>query len=405
MSKLCVWLSPLLFLWPSGARAAGPFALADGDRVVFLGSTLIEREQRYGYWETALTSRYPDRKVVFRNLGWSGDTVFGHARAGFGSVADGFKHLKEHVLSLKPTVIILGYGTNESFDGPEGLPRFVEGCKTLLNALAPTKARIVWLSPLRQEKLPAPLPDPAAPNRNLRLYADAIKELARQQDQLFIDLYDLLGPEGTFRPDTLLTDNGIHLTAHGYWHAALALERGLGLKERAWLLDLKADGTVVAAQGTQVKAADARGLSFEVTDAVLPVAPCPDKDTRALPGTARVLRLQGLAPGKHTLMIDGKPVLTAATADWARGLELPGGPERAQAEQLRQAIIAKNRLYFHRWRPQNETYLFGFRKHEQGQNAREIPQFDPLVAQMEDEIVKLSTPRTHTYAIQPGAGR
>ncbi len=69
----------------------------------------------------------------------------------------------------------------------------------------------------------------------------------------------------------------------------------------------------------------------------------------------------------------------------------------AQAEKLRQTIIAKNRLYFYRWRPENETYLFGFRKHEQGQNAREIPQFDPLVAAKEKEIAKLRVPVPHTY--------
>ena len=49
-------------------------------------------------------------------------------------------------------------------------------------------------------------------------------------------------------------------------------------------------------------------------------------------------------------------------------------------EPLRVAIVAKNELFFYRWRPQNETYLFGFRKHEQGNNAKEIAEFDPLVA-------------------------
>ena len=49
-------------------------------------------------------------------------------------------------------------------------------------------------------------------------------------------------------------------------------------------------------------------------------------------------------------------------------------------------MLQKNRLFFHRWRPANETYLFLFRKHEQGQNAKEIPMFDPLIAEKEKEI-------------------
>jgi lysophospholipase L1-like esterase len=56
---------------------------------------------------------------------------------------------------------------------------------------------------------------------------------------------------------------------------------------------------------------------------------------------------------------------------------------------LTKTILEKNRLFFHRWRPQNETYLFGFRKHEQGNNGVEIPQFDPLVAEKEKEIARL----------------
>jgi hypothetical protein len=58
-------------------------------------------------------------------------------------------------------------------------------------------------------------------------------------------------------------------------------------------------------------------------------------------------------------------------------------------DELRKAVIAKNQLFFYRWRPQNETYLFGFRKHEQGKNAKEVAEFDPLVGKAEEEIQKL----------------
>lgn len=53
---------------------------------------------------------------------------------------------------------------------------------------------------------------------------------------------------------------------------------------------------------------------------------------------------------------------------------------------LRDLIVSKNRLFFQRWRPQNEIYLFGSRKHEQGNNGVEIPQFDPLIAEKEQLI-------------------
>ena len=67
---------------------------------------------------------------------------------------------------------------------------------------------------------------------------------------------------------------------------------------------------------------------------------------------------------------------------------MPDAPSPA-LENLRRAVIAKDTLFFNRLRPHNETYLFGFRKHEQGQNAKEIPMFDPLIAQGDEAIQKL----------------
>ena len=39
----------------------------DGDRIVWIGNTLVEREQRYGYWEAALHAVYPDRPFILRD--------------------------------------------------------------------------------------------------------------------------------------------------------------------------------------------------------------------------------------------------------------------------------------------------------------------------------------------------
>jgi hypothetical protein len=83
-------------------------------------------------------------------------------------------------------------------------------------------------------------------------------------------------------------------------------------------------------------------------------------------------------------------MLMAAYTQTDQGAKATELAERA--EQLRQAIVAKNELFFHRYRPQNETYLFLFRKHEQGNNAAEIPQFDPLIEEKEAEIVRLCQP-------------
>lgn len=61
----------------------------------------------------------------------------------------------------------------------------------------------------------------------------------------------------------------------------------------------------------------------------------------------------------------------------------------ADLAPLREAVREKNLLFFHRWRPQNFTYLFGFRSYEQGQNASEIARFDPLIEAAEHRILEL----------------
>lgn len=379
---------------------AGPFELKDGDRVVFLGATMIEQEQRYGYWEAALTSRWPDRNVTFRNLGWSGDDVWGDARASFGTRADGFKALKDHVLALNPTVIFIGYGGNEAFDGAAGLPKFVDGLNVLLDTLAPAKARIVLLAPLRQEDLGRPLPDPTAHNKDLLLYTDALRDAAKKRGLTFADMNPYLG-DGPKAPP--LTDDGLHLTGAGYWRTAFALGRALDLPDADWRVKMEADnGRPSDSAGVNLGEVQTFPLRFKATSVALPSAP-PLADATARPAPfRRTLSVYGLLPGRYTLTIDGKAGPSATAYEWDKAT-LDRGPDFDQAEKLRQAIVAKNRLYFYRWRPANETYLFGFRKQEQGQNAIEIPKFDPLVAEKEQEIAKLRVPTAHTYELKPEA--
>ena len=113
--------------------ASEPLDLKDGDRVVFVGGTLIEREGQLGFIEAALTARFADRNITFRNLGQSGDTVLADARnlnagwANFGPPEQGFNRLKKLIGEIKPTVVIANYGMTESFEGPAKLAEFTGG--------------------------------------------------------------------------------------------------------------------------------------------------------------------------------------------------------------------------------------------------------------------------------------
>jgi lysophospholipase L1-like esterase len=309
----------------SPAADLAPLELIDGDRVALIGNTFVEREQTYSYLETLLRPRWPDRKITFRNLGWSGDTVHGHARGYFDGPEQGFARLNGIVHDLKPTVIFLSYGMGESFDGEAGLPAFRAGLERMLDMLMDLNARTVLIGPIKHENhgpLPlspplSPMPDPSEHNRLLRMYADAMKDVAAKRGHRFVDLYELLG-DGT--PDARLTENGIHLTQYGYWRTARAIATGLGLREPA------------ATNGR-----------------IMPTCPSP------------------LEPPRDD-------------------------PASRAAEKMRELAILKNIQYFNQWRPANEPYIFGFRKHEQSRNRVEMPRFSQPIERLEDEITKLAQP-------------
>src|SRR5690606_12705492 len=106
-----------------------------------------------------------------------------------------------------------------------------------------------------------------------------------------------------------------------------------------------------------------------------------------------------VSPGNYRLEVDSVAAARGDAANWYDGIEPAAGPDVDQSLALLQAIRRKNELYFHRWRPQNITYLLLFRKHEQGNNAVEIPQFDPLVAEEEERIDELKRPKERTYRL------
>jgi putative heme-binding domain-containing protein len=379
MRKFLLSLLALALATVAPAKSAEPFEIKDGDRVLFLGDTLLEREGTYGYLETRMAEQFPDRKFTVRNLAFSADTPLGWSRASFDPPAKGFERLKEQLDLVKPTVVFLGYGmaaslqemTDRSQDWtlnrdparygaePMSAARFKGELAQLMDAIVEgyrkadtgnrkgedgdadaskqnlsgirypvSGIRFVLLSPIRHEDLRATrpgLPDPTEHNKLLEQYSKAIEELAKERGARFVSLAKM--PTDKDELDALLdglggpdaashfTDNGIHLTEVGY--AALVGPIMDGLGWNYFIPQRKPTGTISKGQMKMMEVA----LDFR--------------------------------------------------------------------EAIRPAIIRKNALFFHRWRPANETYLFGFRKREQGQNAAEIPKFDPLIEAAEAEIEKL----------------
>ena len=384
---------------PTAADESPAFELKDGDRVVLLGGTFIDREQHDGYIETGLVSRFPGRKITFRNIGWDGDTVFEQHRP------ENFGSMMEHLRRLRPTVLIASYGTMESERGVADLVRFAARYNELLENFAKTGARIVLMSPFPRE----PGTDAAGAdehNRSLAAYVSAIGRIAQQRHLPFVDLSQVL-VHRKGNPPLWLTDNGVHLSALGYWRASPEVARGLGLPPTAWQLEVEGS-KVKKASGTSVRSIEKRGgkLRFELLDAQLPSPPAPQPHPKTpLAWTPeRTLQITGFAPGRYQLSIDGKPIASGRHEAW-RQYPLVSGPEFEQAEQLRKAIVEKNELFFFRFRPHNGEYVYGRRSKTFSSNSgneqfpAEMAKLDELIAAADARIAKLAIPVAHRYEL------
>jgi lysophospholipase L1-like esterase len=195
--------------------------LRSGDRIVFLGDSFFEREYPLGLIETALTAVHPEKDLTFRNLGWSGDSVRGEARAYFGKPLDGYSELLKAVDLVTPSVLFVSYGANESFDSA-GLEAFQSDYRKLLDDLSSRTQRIVLLTPLPADRGSSPLPQAALDERNrvLSRYSEAIRALAASRGLPSIDLFSaMLAVMSRSHPQPLF-ERGMHLTAAGYALAA-----------------------------------------------------------------------------------------------------------------------------------------------------------------------------------------
>lgn len=284
---------------PAQDAVAAKSFLQANDTVAWIGSGFTERMQQSNWIDLVLTAADPSLK--FRNIGWSGDTVFGDARGVFGGREDGFKRLLGDLDKAKATAAIVCYGENECREGAAGLEAFENGYRKLLQQLADRKLRVALVLPRLFEE--SAVPNAKYWNGQLHTYNTATRRIAAELKLPVIDLEK-------FHAGKKLTSDGIYWTPDGYRLAGIEMAQQLGLT-------------------------------------------IPDS--------------------------------------WRRQFEET--PNAATLANYRDLIRQKNEWFFHYHRPQNETYLFLFRKHEQGNNAAELEQITPEIAALEDRIRQTLSPR------------
>ena len=187
-----------------------------GSHIILIGNNLGSREMNYGFFETELHMRYPDSMLYIRNMCDGGNTpgfrphsarptpwafpgaekfqtelVKSGETEGFNDYPD------EWITKHKADIIIAFFGYNESFEGPAKL----ENYKAELDAFikhtlkqkynGDSKPQLAIVSPIAFEDLSSKfdLPNGNAENKNLSLYANAMREIAAINKVLFIDAF------------------------------------------------------------------------------------------------------------------------------------------------------------------------------------------------------------------------
>src|SRR5690625_2056568 len=247
--KLMLLLLPFMLLQCTSEHR-GILELEEGVRIAIIGNNLGYRMMKSGHFETALHLRHPEHQLFIRNMSRPGNTPgfrphssrdsawafpgadqFYPEFAGYSGSEGHFPAPDEWLDRLDPDHILALFGYSESFAGEEGLNRykgeldaFVRHMKSRHGVGPDSSKELVLISPIAFEDLSEmyDLPDGRLENENLALYTEVMREVAREHDIAFIDLFSPTQNWFSTASEPMTLD-GAQLTEEGYRRLATLL--------------------------------------------------------------------------------------------------------------------------------------------------------------------------------------
>ncbi len=214
-----------------------PVELLQGERIGFLGNSLAERMNLFGHFETLLHTRFPNKELVIRNFGRPAEEV------GIQQRSSDYTALDDPQLAFGADTYFCFFGFNESYAGAEGVEEFKNRYGSYLDMIAKryprddtnSPPRFILVSPIAFEPTgDRLLPDGATENVNLKLYSNAVAEVAAVRKLAFVDVLEASEKILSDKPGLQYTINGCHLN-------------DAGDREVARLIDEKAFGSASSA--------------------------------------------------------------------------------------------------------------------------------------------------------------
>ncbi|MEJ1240256.1 PVC-type heme-binding CxxCH protein [Chryseolinea sp. T2] len=210
--------------------------------ILLIGNNLGSRMMNFGHFETEMHVRYPDSTLFIRNMCDGGNTPgfrphasrvspwafpgaekFQTELANYSDSQGHFETEDQWLTRLQADVIIAFFGFNESFQGEAGLQNYKNELEAFIQYTLTQKyngkatPKLVIVSPIAFEDLSSKfdLPNGQQENANLKLYADAMREIAQKNNVPFIDAFTP-SSEWYKTTESDLTIDGSQLTNEGY---------------------------------------------------------------------------------------------------------------------------------------------------------------------------------------------
>lgn len=313
-------------------RAAEPF-LRPHDVIALVGGEDMVVASELGHLETLLQRALPSYQLKVRSLAWEGDTVFEQHRD------LNYPTLETQLEKIGATVVIAQFGQMESLAGKEHLAEFSAAYEKMIARLeGGGKRRLILLAPTLFEQGRSSYSRPRE--------SSSPRRFAQPEPNLVLVEYRM--------------QIGVIAGARGF-----PFVRGNSTKE-----ELLADGKTIR------KTSDTGWTASPFT-----------RDGVHLNNHGHKVSTNDLKEIFAELRTDS---FTQKTAKEERIAQI------ASRENLRQLIVAKNRLWFHYARPQNWAFLAGDRTNQPSSRdykdpskrwfPEELERFVPLIEAKEQEI-------------------
>ncbi len=205
----------------------------DGDRVVFLGDSIVGCSRIATLVAECYHRLFPSKKVYFFNCGAAGgDTGFG------------IKVLEEDVMACNPTHVIVMYGTNDSWRWcltdirhkerydllKEKHILFKENLQKLCKKITQKGITLILCTPPPydeySEKDTPPLRGGYA---LLSEYANRVREIAKDNNYTLCDTYEGIVEMMQNQDDNIFSNDRLHPTVHGGYCMAKILLKNQGI--------------------------------------------------------------------------------------------------------------------------------------------------------------------------------